>query len=80
VLSLAHGTQAQAVRAVVAHLRADLPDLVVAVGGAERDRAPRHCLRLDHQIGAAAAQLASQLTPTPTSPSRVSSESASAET
>ena len=62
VLSLARGTQREGLRAVVTRLRANSPDLVVAVGGAERDRAPRDCLRLDHQIGTAAAQLASVLT------------------
>ena len=61
VLSAARGTELDGLRSVVTRLRADSPDLVVAVGGAERDQAPRGCVRLEHEIGAAAAQLASIL-------------------
>ncbi len=62
VLSAARGTELDGLRSVVTRLRADSPDLVVAVGGAERDEAPPGCLRLEHEIGVAAAQLASMLT------------------
>ena len=62
MLSAARGTELDGLRSVVTRLRADAPDLVVAVGGAERDQAPQGCLRLEHEIGVAAAQLASILT------------------
>ena len=62
VLSAAKGTDLDGLRSVVTRLRADSPDLVVAVGGADRDEAPRGCVRLEHEIGVAAAQLASILT------------------
>lgn len=62
VLSAAEGTDLDGLRSVVTRLRADSPDLVVAVGGAERDEAPRGCVRLEHEIGVAAAELASMLT------------------
>lgn len=62
VLSAAKGTDLDGLRSVVTRLRADSPDLVVAVGGAERDEAPPGCVRLEHEIGVAAAQLASILT------------------
>ena len=62
VLSAAKGTDLDGLRSVVTRLRADSPDLVVAVGGAERDEAPRGCVRLEHEIGVAATQLASILT------------------
>ena len=62
VLSAARGTELDGLRSVVTRLRADSPDLVVAVGGAERDRAPRGCVRLEHEIGVAATQLAAILT------------------
>jgi MerR family transcriptional regulator, light-induced transcriptional regulator len=61
VLSAARGTEPDGLRSVVTRLRADSPDLVVAVGGAERDEAPQGCLRLEHEIGVAAAHLASIL-------------------
>ncbi|HEX6148360.1 MerR family transcriptional regulator [Nocardioides sp.] len=46
---------------VVESLAAAHPALLVAVGGGLQDHAPQSCLRLGHEIGSAAAHLASQL-------------------
>lgn len=37
------------------------PGLLLAVGGSQQDRAPARCLRLGHQVGAAASFLAEQV-------------------
>jgi methanogenic corrinoid protein MtbC1 len=61
VLSVSRAADLEGARAVVAGLRSDQPDLVIAMGGAQADRAPDECLRLGHDIGPAAASLAARL-------------------
>lgn len=48
---------------VVAAVHAALPDVVIAVGGAQQDLAPPACLQLGHRIGPAATQLKTTLQP-----------------
>lgn len=48
-------------RSVVSELRPAYPALTIAVGGSQQDLAPKECLRLGHNIGEAAAVLASVL-------------------
>ena len=50
-----------ALTTVVEYLRVAEPQLLVAVGGAQQDRAPQGCLRLGHEIGAGAVLLAEAL-------------------
>ncbi len=61
VLSISRAAELKAVRKVVSDLRADRPGRLIAVGGALADRAPEECLRLGHEIAAAAASLAATL-------------------
>ncbi len=61
VLAVTQATDVNGLQSVVAGLRADQPDLVVAVGGAQSHRAPPECLQLGDRIGSAAALLASTL-------------------
>jgi methanogenic corrinoid protein MtbC1 len=49
-------------RGVVDRLRAERPELLIAVGGAQQDASAQVCFRLGHSIGGAAANLASMLT------------------
>lgn len=61
VLAASMPSDVAAVEDVVGALHEERPGLVVAVGGAEQDAAPEHCLRLGHQVGPAAALLADHL-------------------
>lgn len=61
VLSIPMEGDASAAAEASAAIRAARPDLVVAVGGAHQDLAPRDCFRLGHQIGDAATRLAGLL-------------------
>ncbi len=61
VLSAPRESDLPALASVVAGLQAADPGLLIAVGGALQERAPRVCLRLGHEIGAAAALLAATL-------------------
>lgn len=62
VLAIPTLSDAAPVAAVVAALREDHPDLLVAVGGSGQDHAPEETVRLGHDIGGAAAALAAALT------------------
>lgn len=61
VLTAAADRDVEALIEVAHALRTAHPGLVVAVGGAEQEQAPDHCLRLGHEIGRAATDLASHL-------------------
>lgn len=61
VLAASMRADAAPLAEVVAALDAARPGLLVAVGGARQDDAPRHCLRLGHEVGPAAALLADRL-------------------
>jgi methanogenic corrinoid protein MtbC1 len=61
VLSAPTPSDIGALRALVAALSRIKPELRVAVGGDQQDRAPETCLRLGHEIGPAARQLAQAL-------------------
>lgn len=61
VLALTTPADAEAVGRVVTAVRDRRPGLLVAVGGHQQELAPRDVLRLGHQVGAAAADLAERL-------------------
>ena len=61
VLAVTQASDVTGLRSVVSALRADQPDLVLAVGGAQSHLAPPECLQLGDRIGSAAALLASTL-------------------
>ncbi|EWT06870.1 transcriptional regulator [Intrasporangium chromatireducens Q5-1] len=61
VLAVPTPDDVEQVAAVVAAVRRARPDLLIAVGGAEQDRAPAQVLRLGHDIGTGAALLATSL-------------------
>ena len=62
VLAIPTDDDARAGADTVAALEASRPGLLVAVGGAEQDLAPAHCLRLGHEVGPAARLLVERLT------------------
>ena len=66
VLAVSQAADVPGLRSVVAGLRADQPDLMVAVGGPQAHLAPDECVRLGDRIGTAAALLASMLASAPT--------------
>ncbi|HET8594424.1 MAG TPA: MerR family transcriptional regulator [Intrasporangium sp.] len=72
VLAIPTPDDAAPVDAVVTAVRDARPDLLVAVGGREQDRAPEGTVRLGHDIGAAAGELVTALTAA-TGPARTSS-------
>ncbi len=49
------------VRRVIESARSLVPDLLVAVGGAEQDRAPEEAIRLGHEIGPGVGRLIDEL-------------------
>lgn len=61
VLSAPNGRDLRALRRVVEDLRAAHPGIVIAVGGRRHEQAPEGCLRLGHDIGAAAQVLAQEI-------------------
>jgi methanogenic corrinoid protein MtbC1 len=61
VLAASMPADADAVADVVAAVEAERPGLLIAVGGSRQDDAPAQCLRLGHDVGAAAALLAARL-------------------
>ena len=61
VVSAATTKDAKAVAETVAAVRASAPGLLVAVGGGAQHLAPDGCLRLGHEIGAAAALLVREI-------------------
>ncbi|WP_325005056.1 MerR family transcriptional regulator [Intrasporangium sp.] len=61
VLAVPSVRDVRGLRSVVASLRQRLPQVTIAVGGGQQDRAPAECIRLGHEIGPAAALLASLL-------------------
>jgi methanogenic corrinoid protein MtbC1 len=62
VLALTTSADAEAVARVVTAVRERRPGLLVAVGGHQQELAPGDVVRLGHQVGAAAADLAERLT------------------
>lgn len=62
VLAVPMESDVPALADTVATLRAEAPDVLIAVGGAWQDLAPEQCVRLGHEVGPAAALLAERLT------------------
>jgi methanogenic corrinoid protein MtbC1 len=70
VLAVSQVADVTGLRSVVAGLRVEQPDVMVAVGGALAHLAPEECVRLGDRIGTAAARLASMLSARRTSSSK----------
>lgn len=64
VLAIPTEHDVAAAERVVAAVRAEHPEVLIAVGGGFQDAAPEHALRLGHQVAAAAHNLADRLTRT----------------
>lgn len=63
VLAVAARRDARAGAGVMTRLTEHDPDLLLAGGGHAQDLLPQHCLRLGHDLGAAAATLSASLAP-----------------